>query len=663
MKIARSLGMLALVFACLLRLASGQAALTPSAVTHATPVNPDATPEARELLKKIDQISGHFTLTGQHNFPNHVSRWSDRIYDLTGKFPAIFGQDFGFSGGEDKDSVEGRPSMIEEAKRQYRNGAVIALTWHAVRPTDDEPVTFRDSVQGHLTDFEWTELLTPGTDLYNRWVEQVDVIAGYLRQLQVAGVPVLFRPYHEMNGNWFWWGGRPGERGSAALYRQLYDRFVHVHHLNNLVWVWNVNSPSENAGPIASYYPGAQYADVVTMDIYGEFKQSYYDDMVALAGSKPIALAEVGAMPTLDVLAQQPRWAYFMMWSGLAEGANSPEQLQTTFHAPNLLNRGDAPFTPPAAGAAEDVEPVTPEAAPGAKEILARLYTARGTHVLSGQRNDAGSPAAATQKVFQVAGKYPVIYAADLDTADGVNSAKLVLDEALKQSGAKSIVSLRWLAPNPAGLENAAPKTTGHDSRQIALTDFEWQELMTPGTRLNQRWCVQVDAVAAALKQLDDQGVTVLWTPYVQSNGKQYWWAGHVGIHGSAALYRMLFDRLVHRDHVRNLVWLWEAAPPSFGQGSNSPYAGFFPGFLYVDALQLAVSQTQSRFRSDAFLSAFAVDKPIGLTIDGPAPDPAFFARETNWTWFVLAPQSALDTAGSPQTLRTLYSDTRVVSR
>ncbi|MGA8086616.1 MAG: glycosyl hydrolase [Terracidiphilus sp.] len=190
---------------------TGLAEITNDGTTQqpsAAAVNPNATPEARELLRQIDQISGHYTLTGQNNFPNHLSRWSDRIYDLTGKFPTIFGQDFGFSGGDDKDSVEGRPSMIQEAIRQYRNGAVIALTWHAVRPTDDEPATFRDSVQGHLTDFEWNELLTPGTNIYNRWVEQVDVIAGYLQQLQAAGVPVLFRPYHEMNGNWFWWGGR-----------------------------------------------------------------------------------------------------------------------------------------------------------------------------------------------------------------------------------------------------------------------------------------------------------------------------------------------------------------------------------------------------------------------------------------------------------------------
>jgi mannan endo-1,4-beta-mannosidase len=632
MKIIRNSVVLYLAVASALILANAQTLATPIAAPHAASVNPECNSRGPcTLLKQIDQISGHFTLTGQHNFPNHVSRWSDRIYDLTGKFPAIFGQDFGFSGGEDKDSVEGRPSMIEEAKRQYRNGAVIALTWHAVRPTDDEPVTFHDSVQGHLTDFEWSELLTPGTDLNNRWVEQVDVIAGYLRQLQDAGVPVLFRPYHEMNGNWFWWGGRPGDHGSAALYRQLYNRFVNVHHLNNLVWVWNVNSPSENAGPIASYFPGAEYADVVTMDIYGEFKQSYYDDMLSLAGDKPIALAEVGAMPTLDVLAKQPRWAYFMMWSGLAESSNSSEQLQTMFHAPNLLNRGDAPFTAPVPLAASNVEPVTPKALPQVKSILDRLYQTTGTYVLSGQINAAGSLSAATRQVFQATTKYPAIFAADLDTTGDADSAKQIIDEATQQNATGSMVSLRWLAPSPADIGQGGNAVAGHDTREIALTDFEWKELMTPGTHLYQHWCAQVDAAATELKKLQDKNIAVLWAPYPQPNGKQYWWAGYAGIHGSAALYRMLFDRLVNHDEVHNLIWVWQAAPGGFGPGANGPYGEFFPGFLYVDALELSVNRTQSRLRSDTFLQGFAVDKVIGLEIDGPVPDPAFFSRETNW--------------------------------
>jgi mannan endo-1,4-beta-mannosidase len=317
------------------------------AQTGPEPVNPHATPEARALLAFLDSISGKATIAGQHNFPNVGARWTDMAYDLTAKYPGLFGGDFGFSGGEDKDSVLARPAMIAEAERQYRNGAVVTLTWHEVRPTDDEPVSFHNSVQGHLTDAEWKELLTPGSPLNLRWQAQVDVIAGYLKQLRDANVPVLFRPYHEINGNWFWWGGRPeqdgNKMGSGALYRQLYDRFVNVHHLDNLLWVWNANAPNGgNAGAIEGYYPDAQYADVVTMDIYGEFKQEYYTSILALAGDKPIALGEVGGLPSPEVLQKQPRWTYFMCWSEFIQEHNPLDLVIAVYHAPMVLTREDA---------------------------------------------------------------------------------------------------------------------------------------------------------------------------------------------------------------------------------------------------------------------------------------------------------------------------------
>ena len=665
MRFWRSIRVLQLVFLGIATSAMAQRANEAHSLPNALPVNPNATPEARALLKDIEQISGHYTLTGEHNYPNHLSRWSDRIYDLTGKFPAIFGQDFGFSGGEDKDSVEGRPSIVEEAIRQYRNGAVIALTWHAVRPTDDEPVTFRDSVQGHLTDFEWNELLTPGTDIYNRWVEQVDVIAGYLRQFEDAGVPVLFRPYHEMNGNWFWWGGRPGERGSSALYRQLYDRFVNVHHLNNLVWVWNVNSPGGNAGPVEGYYPGPKYADVVTMDIYGKFELPYYDSMLKLADDKPIALAEVGAMPSLDVLAQQPRWAYFMMWSGM-EAVNSPEQLQAMFHAPNMLNRGDAPFLARPSQSRNAAHASTPDASPHAKTLLQMLNASAPSHVLSGQQHDGATPAA-MEVVAQGVAKRPVIFAADLDTrADAAVSAKSIVDEAMKQSRQNAIVSFRWFAPNPAETADA-----GHDSRARMLTDYEWKELITPGTHLNRQWSEQVDSLREVLKPLADKDVAILWAPCPEPNGKKYWWSNRPGIHGSAILYRMLYDRLVNHDHLTNLVWVWEVAAPGFGPNATAnAYSGFFPGLLYVDALELDVTRAEPRFRSDIFLQSVGVGKPIGIFVDGKAPAPSFFANETNWAWFVLASSASAPVSATANTtdanaeaITALYGDPRVVSR
>jgi mannan endo-1,4-beta-mannosidase len=627
----------------------------------AAPVNPDATPEARELLKRIDAISGHSTLTGQHNFPNHLSRWSDRIYDLTGKFPAVFGSDFGFSGGEDKDSVLGRPGMIEEAKRQYRNGAVIALCWHEVRPTDDEPVSFRDSVQGKLTDFEWNELLTPGTDIYNRWVEQVDVVAGYIKQLQDAGVPVLFRPYHEMNGSWFWWGGRPGPTGSAALYRQLFDRYVHVHHLNNIIWVWNTDRPNPTTGKLADYYPGAQYADVVAMDNYGEFLPSYYETMLSIAGDKPIALAEVGAMPSLEVMARQPRWAYFMVWSEM-EAMNPPDQLQAAFHAPNMLNRGDAPFLPIAgAPAAPMAEPVTMHASAQAKALLDKLHVVNGAQVLSGQQNDPASPTAASDLVLQTTGKQPAVYAAELGTAN----AQAILDAAVSQAKAGAVVSLTWKPQDPA--DEAAPAAgsgpASATGQKRLLTDFEWRELLTPGTHLNQRWAVQADEVAAQLKHLDEKGVAVLFTPYPEANGKQFWWTNRPGIHGSAALYRMLFDRLMNQDHVKNVIWGWRAAPGGYGPQANGPAADYFPGLLYVDAVSVAVNRLNPQFRAAAMVRALAGDKAIGVAISGGVPDPSLFSKDPGWSWFELAPFTVPADDATAQELKSLYDGGQVVSR
>ena len=126
--------------------------------------NPNATRAAADLYSKLTGLAGQHILTGQHNYPNTASSYSDEACELTGKYPALWGQDFGFSGGTDKDSVLARQAIIDEAKRQYDLGSVITLMWHAVRPTDDEPVTFADSIQGKVSDDEWREIVTPGTD-------------------------------------------------------------------------------------------------------------------------------------------------------------------------------------------------------------------------------------------------------------------------------------------------------------------------------------------------------------------------------------------------------------------------------------------------------------------------------------------------------------------
>jgi mannan endo-1,4-beta-mannosidase len=306
------------------------------------PVNPNATPEARALLKTLCSISGKGILTGHHNFPNNLSQHSDKILEITGKYPAIWGSDFGFLDGEDKDSIIHRDRMIEEAKKQAAAGSIITLCWHMLRPTEDEPGkaggnSWRGSVQARLSEEQWLELITSDSPLHQRWEKYLDTAASFLKQLQDAKVPVLWRPMHENNGNFFWWGGRPGTFGTQQLYREAYNRMVNVHHLNNLIWVWNQNGPAPG-GEFYGYFPGQQYVDVVSYDNYRELSDRYYHEISTIANGKPIALGELGTPPTADILKSQPKWVWFMTWPDFE---NQAKAIKEAYSNPYFINRGD----------------------------------------------------------------------------------------------------------------------------------------------------------------------------------------------------------------------------------------------------------------------------------------------------------------------------------
>jgi len=279
------------------------------------PVTPNASPEADSLLQYIYSISGRQTLTGQHCVPLVGSTRLAGVQKLTGLYPAVFGQDFGFSAAGTWDGINFRQQIVDEAIRRHNDGFIITLMWHAVRPTDEEPVHFGESIQGKLTDREMDDLLTSGTELHERWKSQVDVIAFFLKQLREAGVPVLWRPYHEMNGGWFWWGKKTGERGYKTLYRMLFERLTNFHKLNNLLWVFNANEIRARVDAYHLYYPGNDFVDILATDVYSnKFAEKDYRALLALAGDKPIALGEVGTLPASNILRRQPRWTWFMYW-------------------------------------------------------------------------------------------------------------------------------------------------------------------------------------------------------------------------------------------------------------------------------------------------------------------------------------------------------------
>jgi len=307
-----------------------------------SPVNPNASKEAKALLEYLYSISGKQILSGQHCHPLAGSTRLPTLHRAVGHYPAVFGQDFGFSAPGSWDGIDFRQNIVNEAIRRHHEGFIITLMWHAVPPTMEEPVTFEEGIQTKLTDKEWMTMLTPETELNERWKSQVDVIAWHLKQIRNAGVPVLWRPYHEMNGNWFWWSQRTGDDGYAGLYRMLYERLTHFHKLDNLIWVYNCNEEKPGIMGYGDLYPGHDYVDVLATDVYTEnFSQENYESILKVAGDKPIALGEVGPVPSLEILEKQPRWTWFMAWFELGMQYKEWEGYKKLFDHERCINHDD----------------------------------------------------------------------------------------------------------------------------------------------------------------------------------------------------------------------------------------------------------------------------------------------------------------------------------
>ena len=208
------------------------------------PANPDESSEAVQLLKFLYSISGKKTLSGIHNYLRKMSESTDSAFAETGKYPAIWGGDFGFADStHDTDNIKYRASLVDEIKKQYARGEIIIMTYHEANPVMGEPCPFRGGVESKLSDQQWKDLITPGTALYNAWQKQMDLFASYLLQLRDAHIPILFRPYHEMNGNWFWWV--PG-RATPVTSLSGGNSLIILQRIKNLITYFGFGHPIDH---------------------------------------------------------------------------------------------------------------------------------------------------------------------------------------------------------------------------------------------------------------------------------------------------------------------------------------------------------------------------------------------------------------------------------
>jgi mannan endo-1,4-beta-mannosidase len=274
--------------------------------------NAKATKETRQLFHYLQDQYGKTILSGQQNI-NNVT-W---IESKTGEKPAVIGFDF-MDYSPSRVTFGAKSSETDSAIRWHQQGGIVTFAWHWNAPKDLLNTSERPWYKGFYTDATTFDvkkaLANPDSEEYKLLLSDIDAIAVQLKKLQVANVPVLWRPLHEAEGGWFWWGAK-GSAPAKELYRIMYDRLTNVHQLNNLIWVWN--------SVAKDWYPGDDVVDIVSYDSYpaaGDTSPVYqkYENLVKLVDDrKVVALSENGPIPDPDLLQEfRADWSWFCTWDG-----------------------------------------------------------------------------------------------------------------------------------------------------------------------------------------------------------------------------------------------------------------------------------------------------------------------------------------------------------
>ncbi|MFD1315078.1 glycoside hydrolase family 26 protein [Namhaeicola litoreus] len=202
------------------------------------------------------------------NGSDHANEITGDVFKISGKFPAIYGFDIGgIENGEaynlDDVSFERMKKLIIDA---YAKGGVITISWHA-----DHPITQGDS---------WDQtpavrhIISGGKakEKYDIWLSRV---AEFIKTLEYDNrpIPIIFRPFHEMNGAWFWWGDpHCTSEEYIQLWKETFFALTEKHQLHNLLYTYSPNKLNPDDAYL-KYYPGDDFVDILGIDIY-DFKNA-----------------------------------------------------------------------------------------------------------------------------------------------------------------------------------------------------------------------------------------------------------------------------------------------------------------------------------------------------------------------------------------------------
>lgn len=322
-------------------------------------VDKNASTETVALFYNLRNLGKTKIIIGQQDAFNsfYQNSGSSDIKKTTGNDPSILGSDFMFITDKDNPNnnwyVQQENKIIQDTKDAYAKGMINTFCWHLREPYNEKSFYSADMTSEQRTD-AFKSLLPGGkfNDWYKKKLEKVASVVSNLKDTNGKQIPIIFRPFHEFDGNWFWWGANYCTAEEyISVYRFTINYLRDTKNVHNILFAFSPDNSYTTPSSYLSRYPGDDYVDILGMDNYGDFdnkgtsgaylansKLKLISDL-AISKNKIAALTETGYRVTSTTPAIN-NWfstylydaitnnnlqiAYVMFWSNTSSGYYVP---------------------------------------------------------------------------------------------------------------------------------------------------------------------------------------------------------------------------------------------------------------------------------------------------------------------------------------------------
>ena len=322
-------------------------------------VDKNASTETVALFYNLRNLGKTKITIGQQDAFNsfYQNSGSSDIKKTTGNDPSILGSDFMFITDKDNPNnnwyVQQENKIIQDTKDAYAKGMINTFCWHLREPYNEKSFYSADMTSEQRTD-AFKSLLPGGkfNDWYKKKLEKVASVVSNLKDTNGKQIPIIFRPFHEFDGNWFWWGANYCTAEEyISVYRFTVNYLRDTKNVHNILFAFSPDNSYTTPSSYLSRYPGDDYVDILGMDNYGDFdnkgtsgaslansKLKLISDL-AISKNKIAALTETGYRVTSTTPAIN-NWfstylydaitnnnlqiAYVMFWSNTSSGYYVP---------------------------------------------------------------------------------------------------------------------------------------------------------------------------------------------------------------------------------------------------------------------------------------------------------------------------------------------------